>query len=463
MGYVFQAYALFPWRTVLENVGAGLEIRGVKRKERREIAKEYIELVGLGEFAHRYPHELSGGMKQRVAIARALAYQPEVLLMDEPFAALDAQTREVLQYELLRIWEETHKTIVFVTHSIDEAVFLSDRVAVMTARPGRIKEIIEVPLARPRSEELRNSAAFAGIRHQAWELLKDEVLQAQEPSLRRVAAASFETKQTGEGRAVLHEQVAKAIKRFSGRGIGLVVFFALWEFLPRAGLVDQTFFSPPSLVLQALVSLVKSGAIWPHVESSIQRSFLGLGLSILLGTSLGIFLGWFKRLEYLVDPVLQTFRQLPSLALFPVFILFFGIGELSKVTIIFWASLWPILLNTINGVKNVDKILLDSAKSLGASQSFIFLKVVLPAAVPEIMTGIRLGGAHSVVALVAAEMIGAEAGLGFLVFYSQETFKVPNMFAAIVCLALVGLALNYLLVFIEARLTRWKRSSTENA
>ncbi len=207
LGYVFQAYALFPWRTVLENVGAGLEIRGVKRKERREIAKEYIELVGLGEFAHRYPHELSGGMKQRVAIARALAYQPEVLLMDEPFAALDAQTREVLQYELLRIWEETHKTIVFVTHSIDEAVFLSDRVAVMTARPGRIKEIIEVPLARPRSEELRNSAEFAGIRHQAWELLKDEVLQAQEPSLRRVAAASFATKQPREGRAVLHEQV----------------------------------------------------------------------------------------------------------------------------------------------------------------------------------------------------------------------------------------------------------------
>lgn len=207
LGYVFQAYALFPWRTVLENVGAGLEIRGVKRKERREIAKEYIDLVGLGEFGHRYPHELSGGMKQRVAIARALAYQPEVLLMDEPFAALDAQTREVLQYELLRIWEETHKTIVFVTHSIDEAVFLSDRVAVMTARPGRIKEIIEVPLARPRSEELRNSAEFAGIRHQAWELLKDEVLQAQEPSLRRVAAASFANKQPREGRAVLHEQV----------------------------------------------------------------------------------------------------------------------------------------------------------------------------------------------------------------------------------------------------------------
>lgn len=253
----------------------------------------------------------------------------------------------------------------------------------------------------------------------------------------------------------------KRCREISGRGAGLALLFALWEILPDAGLVDQTFFSPPSKIIQALYGLTLSGEIWVHVASSIQRSFWGLGLAVTMGISLGIFLGWFKRLEDFIDPVLQSFRQLPSLALFPVFILFFGIGEVSKVTIIFWSSLWPILLNTINAVKNVDKILIDSAKSLGASQRFIFLKVVLPAAVPGIMTGIRLGGAHSVVALVAAEMIGAEAGLGFLVFYSQETFKVPNMFAAIVSLAIVGLILNYLLIFIESQLTKWKSGSSE--
>lgn len=247
-----------------------------------------------------------------------------------------------------------------------------------------------------------------------------------------------------------------------GRSTGLVFLFILWEILPDAGLVDQTFFSPPSKIVQALYGLVSSGEIWVHVASSIQRSLWGLGLAISLGIGLGIFLGWFKRLEEVLDPLLQSFRQLPSLALFPVFILFFGIGEVSKVTIIFWSSVWPILLNTISAVQNVDKILIDSAKSLGASRSFIFLKVVLPAAVPGIMTGIRLGGAHSVVALVAAEMIGAEAGLGFLVFYSQETFKVPNMFAAIVSLAIVGLFLNYFLIFIESRLTKWKSSSPES-
>ncbi|MFJ8245012.1 ABC transporter ATP-binding protein [Peribacillus asahii] len=176
---VFQGYALFPWLTVVENVETGLEIRGVPKKERREIALEYINLVGLYTFANRYPHELSGGMKQRVAIARSLAYNPDVLLMDEPFGALDAQTREILQTELLRIWESSKKTIIFITHSLDEAIYLSDRVAIMTARPGRVKKIIDIPLERPRQFEIRNSEEFVQLRQEAWEVLKDEVLQAQ--------------------------------------------------------------------------------------------------------------------------------------------------------------------------------------------------------------------------------------------------------------------------------------------
>lgn len=176
---VFQGYALFPWLTVVENVETGLEIRGVLKKERREIALEYINLVGLYTFANRYPHELSGGMKQRVAIARSLAYNPDVLLMDEPFGALDAQTREILQTELLRIWESSKKTIIFITHSLDEAIYLSDRVAIMTARPGRVKKIIDIPLERPRQFEIRNSEEFVQLRQEAWEVLKDEVLQAQ--------------------------------------------------------------------------------------------------------------------------------------------------------------------------------------------------------------------------------------------------------------------------------------------
>jgi NitT/TauT family transport system ATP-binding protein len=164
---------------VIENLEVGLEIRHIEKKERRKIARHYLELVGLTAFENQYPHQLSGGMRQRVAIARVLAYQPDFLLMDEPFAALDAQTRENLQIELLRIWEADKKTILFVTHSIDEAILLSDRVAFMSSQPGHIKEIINIDLPRPRTEDIRNSVEFANIRKNLWGMLQTEVTQVQ--------------------------------------------------------------------------------------------------------------------------------------------------------------------------------------------------------------------------------------------------------------------------------------------
>jgi NitT/TauT family transport system ATP-binding protein len=157
---VFQDYALFPWMTVEENVEFGLEARGVSPKSRRDISAELLRVVGLKEFAKKYPHHLSGGMKQRVSIARALAVDPQILLMDEPFGALDAQTRSVLQEELLRIWKLYRKTVIFVTHSIEEAIYLSDRIAIMTARPGRIKAIVGVPAERPRDLTSPEMTAF---------------------------------------------------------------------------------------------------------------------------------------------------------------------------------------------------------------------------------------------------------------------------------------------------------------
>ncbi|MEU6312499.1 ABC transporter ATP-binding protein [Streptomyces sp. NPDC047014] len=190
-GIVFQQYALLPWRTALGNVEFGLEATGVPRRRRRARAAEFLDLVGLSGFEDRHPHQLSGGMRQRVAIARSLAYDPDVLLMDEPFAALDAQTRESLQDELRRIWQRTGKTVVFITHGIEEAVYLGQRVAVMTSRPGRIKEIVPVAfgergaapgtgLAGPQGEDLRSSPEFARHRHEIWTLLHDEVARAQQ-------------------------------------------------------------------------------------------------------------------------------------------------------------------------------------------------------------------------------------------------------------------------------------------
>jgi NitT/TauT family transport system ATP-binding protein len=172
---VFQEYALFPWRTVLENVVFSLEMRGVPRDERLARARDVLIRVGLQSFRDAYPHQLSGGMRQRVGIARALAAQPEVLLMDEPFGSLDAQTRTVLQEELLRVWESERKTVLYVTHSIDEAVYMSDRIVLLTARPGRTKAEYTVELPRPRSMEMRGWNTYTKMSLDIWACLREEV------------------------------------------------------------------------------------------------------------------------------------------------------------------------------------------------------------------------------------------------------------------------------------------------
>lgn len=171
-GMVFQSFELFPWRTALGNIEFGLEVAGMAKADRCEIARHYIDLVGLSKFEDSYPHQLSGGMQQRVGIARALAIKPDILLMDEPYGALDVQTRDLLQSELLRIWDSERKTVIFVTHSIEEAIYLADRIVVMSPRPGRIDRIIEVPFPRPREEDIKASPEFLTMRRDIWSSLK---------------------------------------------------------------------------------------------------------------------------------------------------------------------------------------------------------------------------------------------------------------------------------------------------
>ncbi|MCU0629959.1 MAG: ABC transporter ATP-binding protein [Methanoregulaceae archaeon] len=172
LAMIFQDYSLFPWRTVLDNIAFGLEMKGIDETERHRVASHYLDLIGLCGFGKNYPYELSGGMRQRVAVARALAIDPSVLLMDEPFGALDAQTRNMLQKQLLEIWEKTQKTILFVTHSVDEAVFMADRIVVLTSRPGTVKEVVKIDLPRPRD---RTSLDFASVRRYVLGLIDEQL------------------------------------------------------------------------------------------------------------------------------------------------------------------------------------------------------------------------------------------------------------------------------------------------
>jgi NitT/TauT family transport system ATP-binding protein len=176
-GMVFQESVLFPWMTIEENITWGMKVLGVDEDECQRKAREHIEMIGLDGFEEAYPNSLSGGMKQRAAMARVLAVNPSVLLMDEPFGALDAQTREMMQHELLDIWSQTGQTCMFVTHSIDEALYLSDKIVVLSSRPSSVESIIDVSeqFGRPRSPDIRESETFAELRHEIWDMIQDEV------------------------------------------------------------------------------------------------------------------------------------------------------------------------------------------------------------------------------------------------------------------------------------------------
>ncbi|MEC3917769.1 ABC transporter permease [Nocardia sp. CDC160] len=236
--------------------------------------------------------------------------------------------------------------------------------------------------------------------------------------------------------------------------IGL--FLALWEAAPRLRLVDEVFLPPFSTVVQAGLELVRNGQMWDNVSTSVTRSLIGFGIALIAAIPVGVAIAWYRPIAEFLSPVLELFRNTAALALLPVFILILGIGETSKIALVVYAGFFPILLNTISGVRTVDPLLIKSAVSLGFSPLRLFQKVILPAAVPSIFTGIRMAASGSILVLIAAEMFGARAGLGYLITAAQQNFQIPDMYAGIVAIALVGLAYNGVLVAIERRLSRWR-------
>jgi NitT/TauT family transport system permease protein len=240
------------------------------------------------------------------------------------------------------------------------------------------------------------------------------------------------------------------------KSAAIVTVLLLWETAPRLGLVDRTFLPPFSEVARAWWGLVADGRLVDNARASLVRSFSGFGLALAVAVPLGLLIGWYRPIADLLGPLLEVFRNTAALALLPVFVLLLGIGETSKISIVVYACAWPILLNTISAVRHVDPTLLKLAKSMDLSAPRLFQKVILPASVPVMFTGIRLAGAASILVLVAAEMIGAKAGLGYLINASQYNFAIPQMYAGIVTISAIGVAFNQFLVAVERRLSSWR-------
>jgi len=252
-----------------------------------------------------------------------------------------------------------------------------------------------------------------------------------------------------------------SVQKLFKQSIIILLFLTVWEIAPRLGLVDAAFFPAFSEVATAWWNMLLSNELFTHFSASILRSIAGFGLAILIAIPLGLLIGWYPLVRDLFNPILEIFRNTAALALLPVFILFLGIGETSKISIVLFACTWPILLNTIAAVRNVDPLLIKSARSMNISSFALFYKVILPASIPTMFTGIRMAGTGAILVLIAAEMVGAKAGLGYFITYSQYNFLIPEMYAGIVTISILGLIINYSLLSLEKRLSRWKQDPTE--
>ncbi|MET7336883.1 ABC transporter permease [Nonomuraea sp. NPDC005650] len=250
--------------------------------------------------------------------------------------------------------------------------------------------------------------------------------------------------------------LAGRLRRAVTNSTAILLLLAAWEVLPRLGVLDPVFVPPLSEDLAAWYDLVAGGRLPEHLEASLARSLSGFGLAIVLAIPLGLLIGWYKPVADFLTPLLELFRNTSAVALLPVFTLILGIGETTKVTFVLYACAWPILLNTISGVKTVEPLLIKSARSMGLGPVRLFQKVILPAAVPTIFTGVRLAGAYSILVLLFAEMVGAKAGLGYLILDTQSSFRIPDMYAGIITISVLGLLFNLLLVGVERRFSTWR-------
>jgi len=248
-------------------------------------------------------------------------------------------------------------------------------------------------------------------------------------------------------------KLGRLIRTVAWRSAAVLIFLAIWQFAPTLGWADRTFLTPFSEVIRALWELAVSGELWEDVSISLIRSLSGFFIAISVGVPLGLLIAWYRGVANFLNPLLTIFLNTAAVALLPVFVLILGIDETSKIAIIAYACVWPVLYNTISGARNVDPLLIKSVQSLGVKGPKLFQKVILPAALPTIFTGIRLAGAASILILITTELVGAKAGLGYLISSSQYNFQIPQMYAGIVTVAAIGVGFNALLVYLERRVS----------
>jgi ABC-type nitrate/sulfonate/bicarbonate transport system permease component/energy-coupling factor transporter ATP-binding protein EcfA2 len=461
--------------TVRENVEFALENRGVAAQARHTRAAEYMRMARLEGFEHYYPHQLSGGMQKRVSIIRTLIYEPDTVLMDEPFGALDSQTRMALQNDLLNIWSVRKQTVLFITHDLTEAISLSDRIVVMSQRPGTIVRVFEIPLRRPRDVfSIQGDPAFARVYDEIWTTLRGEVMAALDGGASRPAigapgrgeAAVAGRPQPLAAEAPRATNIARASREVFSRinlfrALILMGVLALWQGLSSAGVIDKFIFSNPVGVFTRLISLVTgepigSGTLYDQVRVTLSEMLTGYAIGGLLGIGLGFYFGRTRAVARVFEPFIFAFYGIPIIAIAPIFLLLFGIGPPSKVAISTMTSFFVVFFQTYSGVATLNEEHLQLARLMGASRGRVIRRILIPAALPFIFIGLRQAVPIAMTGSIIGEFVASSAGLGWLILRSSGAFDAATLFAAIIVMLFFVWFFGQVMATAERQLLRWQ-------
>lgn len=416
---VFQDYRLLPWRTVSENVNLPRDLTG-----RGEHARDVLKQVGMLEHADRYPHQLSGGMQARVAIARALAQDADILLMDEPFAALDALVRERFNLEMKRLHEKTGKTILFVTHSIREAVYLADKVVVL--KDGAIDDVLDA------RGEGRITAYSDGI----------------EASLRAKLGMATST--------YIDHQPKR--QRFPWEALGVAaitgLLCALWSMYSST--LNPTFLPSPQTVWNA--TLTNAALLVKHTLATLRVTGLGLVASLFIGIPTGYLMGKRLAAEKLLSPFIIALQAIPTIIIAPLFILWLGYGLAPRIITTTLISIFPIIISTMVGVREVDKVYREVFKTIGARGWKTFSQLEFPGALPVVLGGLRLAVTLALIGAVVSEFIFGGPGLGHFANAERRNFHIPDAFSAVGINVVLGLALYLGVTVLERWVLRYRNT-----
>ncbi len=483
---VFQDYSIYPWKKVLDNVRFGLDVAGVPKKEGNERARRYLARMGLADRADSYPSTLSGGMRQRVAIARALAVEPEILLMDEPFAALDAQLRQVLQDELLELWQADRRTVVFVTHSLEEAILLADRVIVMSARPGRIIDTQVIPFAaapaqrRPHDVRVRVIAGQAlgapqdrgggpPRRERRHQTLRSAMGGPLDIDPRYPTAAAARTMPSAQavtrrpGRAELDPAGHRRRRRLLETGLAVavpVLLVLFWQLASTQGWINRTIYPAPTDVIRYSSKMFgdkRGGHMEIDLWKSVQRMLWGFLWGSFLGLLFGVVMGMSRTVRSALDPTLSGLYTVPKLALIGIFLLWEGYGEAPVITVIAVTVFFFVWIPSMSAVMSVAEGYREAALSFGASRWQLFRHVILPASLPQIFVGLRVAAGVTVLTMIGVEFVFSPntQGLGYRINNARAIFDPKQMYLGVVLAALLGVVFAWIVRIVGRALSPW--------